>query len=295
MLQLSDFDNHIDTISWHDLANLAGFTTDFVNYSPSGSISNGFILSEPFLFNSSNYINDPIIKIQLGFNYSNSSGTTNIKPVIYTVSSGNVTDISNYILYSSFSRGSVIYYIKFNYPLMTFGNYRIGIQIDGDSTYYLSSKPVQIIGSDDIEYWSLLSYFDQHKTNSSLLDHLNNILHGDSNSQNVQDQNDSTNNSASNVINQYNQLESNFNANFNDSMGLIDTSESIQIFSSFAAATKWFTDQLFELYNAHGNMKILFTLPLLMGIALFFIGRGNVVFRNGSDRNSNNHKYNKER
>lgn len=108
------------------------------------------------------------------------------------------------------------------------------------------------------------------------------VISGNSASETATNNNDASNNSASETINQYNDLESNFVADFNNSMGLIDTSEAMDSFASFAIATKWFTDQLFELYNAHGRMKILFTLPLLMGIALFFIGRGNVVFRSGA-------------
>lgn len=91
--------------------------------------------------------------------------------------------------------------------------------------------------------------------------------------------NDQANQEAEQIINDYDQLTSTFDSDFQDSQTEMTTILQNTSLTQFANSFTWFTNQLGLLYESLGDMKILVLLPLLLGIALFFIGRGAVIFR----------------
>lgn len=68
---------------------------------------------------------------------------------------------------------------------------------------------------------------------------------------------------------------------FDDSMGDIDLTD-YSIPASLASTTAWLIDQMELVFYNVPDLRILMTLPLVLGIALFFIGRGSVIFRQGN-------------
>lgn len=126
---------------------------------------------------------------------------------------------------------------------------------------------------------------------------------GNQASQDVVDENDQQISNGIDIVDEYDGLTSTFDSDFIDSQEDIQDIMSNSTLTQFSNAAIWFTQQLASLYNSMGDMKILVTLPLLLGIALFFIGRGNVIFRDPNteqwssgtnyiyDENGNSHVY----
>lgn len=68
---------------------------------------------------------------------------------------------------------------------------------------------------------------------------------------------------------------------FDDSMSDIDLTD-YSLPASLASTTAWLIDQMELVFYNAPDLRILMTLPLVLGIALFFIGRGSVIFRQGN-------------
>lgn len=102
---------------------------------------------------------------------------------------------------------------------------------------------------------------------------------GNQQSQDVVNDNDQQISDGIDIVDEYDGLTSTFDSDFVNSQEDIQDIMSDSSLTQFSDAAIWFTQQLASLYNSMGDMKILVTLPLLLGIALFFIGRGNVIFR----------------
>lgn len=124
-------------------------------------------------------------------------------------------------------------------------------------------------------------------TNINNMYYLERLVSGNSSSNTVINNNDQQNSSGETVINQYDQLTSTFESDFDDSQTEMVTILHNTNLTQFSDAAIWFTQQLGFLYNSLGDMKILVAMPLILGIALFFIGRGNVVFRSPNTTNDN--------
>lgn len=85
----------------------------------------------------------------------------------------------------------------------------------------------------------------------------------------------------SHVIDDYSQSEDVIHDYFNDAISNIDLDD-YSIPASLSATTNWLISQMENIVYLVPDMRILFTLPLVLGIALFFIGRGSVIFRQGN-------------
>ena len=113
----------------------------------------------------------------------------------------------------------------------------------------------------------------------SVLNALNSITSGLPSSNSVVNANDQQNSEAVQIISDYDSLTSSFDSSFQDSQNQMTTILQNTSLTQFTDAATWFTAQLFQLYQSLGSMQILVAMPLILGIALFFVGRGNVVFR----------------
>lgn len=76
-------------------------------------------------------------------------------------------------------------------------------------------------------------------------------------------------------------IENDFISQFQDSFGDIDLNN-YSISSSLSRTVGWLTMNMQNIFARSGEFSILFTLPLVLGLALFFIGRGAVIFRQGN-------------
>lgn len=95
----------------------------------------------------------------------------------------------------------------------------------------------------------------------------------------VVDDNDDLIDQGTDVIGDYDDLVSTFDSDFGDQQEeMTDILQNTSL-TAFSDAAIWFTQQLGSLYTSMGDMAILVTLPLILGVALFFIGRGSIVFR----------------
>lgn len=95
----------------------------------------------------------------------------------------------------------------------------------------------------------------------------------------VVDDNDDLIDQGTDVIGDYDDLVSTFDSDFGDQQEeMTDILQNTSL-TAFSDAAIWFTQQLASLYSSMGDMQILVTMPLLLGIALFFIGRGALAFR----------------
>ena len=103
---------------------------------------------------------------------------------------------------------------------------------------------------------------------------------GTSESTNIVNNNNSLNDQLQTSITQYDQVENQFKQSFSTSMNQISKPD----LSNIVSAAAWYTTQLTSLFNASGSFQIIYVLPLVLGIALFFIGRGAVAFRQSSNQ-----------
>lgn len=110
---------------------------------------------------------------------------------------------------------------------------------------------------------------------SSIVNAINSLKNGDSNTQNIVNEVNSQNEQLDQSIQEYDQFESDFKSDFSSNMTQIQKPGIDNILS----AATWYTAQLTALFNASGDFKIMFTLPLVLGLALFFIGRGALAYR----------------
>lgn len=131
-----------------------------------------------------------------------------------------------------------------------------------------------------VEIWKISNgrYLDLF-TNFNILSALNSLSSGSPSSTSAVNSLDSSVSATSDVVSDYVNLESDFTSSFSDSQSEMHEVMSNTSLVAFANAFIWFTAQLNNLYNSLGDMRILVSLPFILGIALFLIGRGQVVFR----------------
>lgn len=85
----------------------------------------------------------------------------------------------------------------------------------------------------------------------------------------------------SSTVSDYTASETTIHDFFDTSMNDIDLDD-YSIPASLAATTQWLVSQMENIFYEVPDLRILFVLPLVLGIALFFIGRGSVIFRQGN-------------
>lgn len=275
---LNNIDNLIDKITWKQKeAELFVYDNQNNQYTENAT-KNSFYIKLTNLPINNNYI----YYFTLPIRYSSTVGAIREIPKItfwYSNDGINFSSINKNIYYYLFTADNT--YLKMLIQLGT-GTYRQDyVYIKVESSYYYLSyisnypKTIKYIDPDDIEYWKLLSNLQ-----------IESLIKGTSNTIEVENQAADTNTQFQNNSDQYHSVESTFQSNFNTSMQAINPTSILEDIVLFAPAFSWFTQQLGLLYEASGPFKILFTLPLLLGIALFFIGRGVNVFNDPYKDNS---------
>lgn len=133
---------------------------------------------------------------------------------------------------------------------------------------------------------------ESNSNEEEIIDKMNSIIEllqvqPGSSTEDVIDNNDQLISDANDVVSDYDTLTSTFDSNFQDSQEEMTTILQNTSLTQFTDAAIWFTTQLGLLYQSLGDMQILVALPLILGIALFFIGRGNVIFREPNNQTWN--------
>lgn len=184
----------------------------------------------------------------------------------------------------------------------------IVIHLNGGD-YYLRYRnslfKMYAMNDDTIQYWQLLNYFDNHKLYeeqkeetslirtmlqklnmyfprfdtgiNTIITRLDSLINGTSDSRESVQDNDEVTSQLVTQSDEYHNIESTFQSSFTTEQTEIKTQLQTNPLTQFTETALWFTTQLTALYNASGNFKILFTLPLILGLAMYFIGRGRKV------------------
>lgn len=101
------------------------------------------------------------------------------------------------------------------------------------------------------------------------------MQNGTDQTESITGSNDIINNELNQTIVNYDNVESQFKTDFTQSMNQISKPG----LDNIVSAAAWYTQQLTALFNAAGDFQIMYTLPLVLGLALFFIGRGALAYR----------------
>lgn len=278
----SDLDNAIDLISWNNyVLNSSNFyySNDGINWDPVVSMGDTLVNNTVYfrisVSNGSIY-NNTLMLISLPLRYWTFDRDFTITSYISTNNNLSISELNvKYVDYSVYSIN--VFLEGIFYPayiiLKVVNNSSHNVYLNSNSS---SSYKFNYIFNNDIEYWHLMGYFDLHRllldyesVNSSELDHL-------------KQQNQQFNNTLQNFNNLENQISTDFSNNlvtFNSNL-----TESQTLMSSLTTAVVWFSQQMDNVFNVSGSFKMLFILPMILGIALWFIGRGSFVLRSAGRR-----------
>lgn len=107
------------------------------------------------------------------------------------------------------------------------------------------------------------------------------IVNGDDSTSGIVSQFQSNLNEFNSVINQFDDIENGFISDFTSSNDEIkSTLSDYQFTGNLLTCANWVTDRYMDFFDNSGDFKQYFIYPLIMGIALFFIGRGQVILGN---------------
>lgn len=207
--------------------------------------------------------------------WSSMSGSTDITAELI----GSETERVTYYgyLYKLFfkNESSTIQFVSFDFLLNAGTFYLIPFYVG--STRYLSDHLKSVI-----QYDNDILLKDLQVTNETWFERIYNQLMGNTDPNN---QYDSNKESLNDSIDDYVAIESQFNTDFKNNM--IDVKTEINntgtMLQSLSMAASFVSNIIQKFYynsNLYGY-GILFLLPLILGIALFFIGRGGIVMRQG--------------
>lgn len=120
---------------------------------------------------------------------------------------------------------------------------------------------------------------DVVENQETMIQLLESIANGSSGSTSAESDLDNQIQDTTDLIVDYEDLNSSFESSFDSSQTDVVNIMSSTDLNQFATAMNWYISQLNNLYISMGDMRILVILPLILGIALFIIGRGSVIFR----------------
>ena len=278
---LQNIDNTIDIITWNNItdfnflgASLNYSNNDNENFSLSNVYGKKVYIGIILPLNVLNQIN--LLKLSIPYSITHYDQIEEINILSY----GNpVTPV-----YWNGARNHMDVYFNLSGAVQTNRIINIEITFKTNQTIYYQRSYVTTVNNinpDDIEYWNLLGFLNQYefynqqlKDNKSIIEKLSELILGNNTTNNSVINNDQSNQQFNQQQQQYDQIESTFQSSFTTDQQAVQQTFNNNTLTIFADTTLWFTQQLNALYNASGQMKILFTMPLLLGLALFFIGRG---------------------
>ena len=172
---LQNIDNTIDTITWRSGAVYKGISTDLINFTVPDAITtlsaNQFITWGYFNFNAAIMALNPIFKLTIPVNANQLS-----YDLIISNTSGSQTTRTASIIYEDKSRSNLTVYFMQKDPYTNWAQSNVSIKVNGSTQLYVNYTPtMQFIGNDDIEYWELLSYFNENKLLNQELERLQSI------------------------------------------------------------------------------------------------------------------------
>ncbi len=283
--KIDNIDSLIDTISWVKYDDYLGINLDGNLFGTISKLTNNN-KNAYIVFGTNNLAGnyDKLFKITINGQFTY---TTEDKIKIYIQDQNySIQELdSKYILYKYISRGMINIYIDPKFPITNFSNTRIAVYItDGAIVNPYAYNQIDMINNNDIEYWELLTYFIQNKYNNeqlndnkTIIDKLTELINGNNRTQQSVNNNDQSTSQLNTQTEKYHQIESTYQSTFTTEQTEIKQQLNVNPLTSFSKTALWFTDQLTNLYNRSGNFKILFTLPLILGLAMYFIGRGRKV------------------
>ena len=95
----------------------------------------------------------------------------------------------------------------------------------------------------------------------------------------------SGNDELSGYIDEYTQIEQTMHNNFESAQSALIGDFTGFTWGSLANTLNWTSDYMQQIYLNSGDFKMMIILPLLLGIALFFIGRGAIILSNSNKDN----------
>lgn len=95
----------------------------------------------------------------------------------------------------------------------------------------------------------------------------------------------SGNDELSDYIDDYTQIEQTMHNNFESAQSALIGDFTGFTWGSLANTLNWTSDYMQQIYLNSGDFKMMIILPLLLGIALFFIGRGAIILSNSNKDN----------
>lgn len=95
----------------------------------------------------------------------------------------------------------------------------------------------------------------------------------------------SGNNELSEYIDEYTQIEQTMHNSFESAQSALIGDFTGFTWGSLANTLSWTSDYMQQIYLNSGDFKMMIVLPLLLGIALFFIGRGAIILSNSNKDN----------
>lgn len=270
----TDLDNAIDTISWNinnyifaHAATVGGSYSNIIADENYGKDEYIYVPSS-ILSNSNSYLYFFRIPLWIGI-----GSDFNLSFELYTNNGIKIPTFNYYYNLVNYRYIDLYFYVDviggYNYYLKVISNYNLR----GGNT---SLSSYSLLPSSDIEYWTIKSYLDLHNL---LLDYESVNL---SELDQLKQQNQQFNNTLQNFNNLENQISTDFSNNlvtFNSNL-----TESQTLMSSLTTAVVWFSQQMDNVFNVSGSFKMLFILPMILGIALWFIGRGSFVLRSAGRR-----------
>jgi hypothetical protein len=282
---INTLDTQLDTISWNNYT-----TPSAIKYSFDGSTYTSYSSGDILFTNtgkiylqltSQAYRYTRLYKLVLPFYYYNSANNGGFKLITVDPAVGTTTQTVTSFYFTGATEQLVIYFSVDSSINASSIYIEFESEVKKGSLSARGSMSLQYIDQTDIEYWQLMSimkqynyYESQLKDNKTIIELLREFINGNTTTNNSVDNNDQSNTQFQQQTQQYDQIESTFQSSFTTDQQAVQQTFNNNTLTIFADTTLWFTQQLNALYNASGDMKILFTLPLLLGLALFFIGRG---------------------
>lgn len=197
--------------------------------------------------------------------------------------------LDNAQLWGSMYQGSDGYYFKYNVYIDTTDTYMLDLS-KGIRFHCITPEPWSGSATSSANYFefspmtydvcTVIADADPEEGVLVGINDIGNLLeHGNENLSNNTTQIDGVNSQFQSSASQYEQYEQQYTdsliSNFRD---IQDSVTGFGFANHFITASSWFSEKLLLFFNGLGDFKMYIIVPCILGLALFFIGRGSVMF-----------------
>lgn len=153
-------------------------------------------------------------------------------------------------------------------------------EVDKDTSDEQVSSIIQAIQSQTSTLQGAIN--NQTSIIGGKIDKSNNLIdNGDSNTPGIISQFNSNLTEFNETVEQFNDIENGFIRDFSNANDIVkDSLTDVSFTGNLLSCANWVTDTYMNFFNASGDFKQYFIYPLIIGIVLFFIGRGGVILGN---------------